>query len=137
MDASYDLLHTLTGTRITFSPFTTIEGKAAVGIQTVCGGNWGCATRTPEEARAEWRAWMSLGAVDLRKKLVSEGCTYTREADGTVSMSVCVSSYDYDYTPEKYAPEGYVFARHALGERDEYMSRDEVSWVLYFKPVAA
>lgn len=131
MEAAYELHHSLTGTRITFTPFTNIYGEAVVGIQMVCGANYGTATRTPEEARVQWQAWLKVGALDLRKFMVEDGMAYTREADGRVSLPMTVGQRLPNLS--KYAPQGYAFDCYSYEARDAGLSSDENSVRIYFK----
>jgi len=136
-NSEYQLYHSLTETTVTFSTGTGWDGEAKVYISTTVGnGNWSGDGVTPAAAREFWKAWLRLGAVDLRKHAVIDGSVYKREAGGLISSGlICTRYEDVDFA--KYAPKGYAYARHEDGGRDEYMASKEVSYKLYFKPVAA
>lgn len=135
---AHDLYHPQTKTTISFKAYTSYDGEAEVSVNanTPATKSWSTRSCTPAEAREIWKAWLKVGAVDLRKSAVIDGRVYKREANGCVSSGLLCTRYD-DVDFDKYAPAGFEYDRHEDGGRDEYMSSKEVSYRIYFKPVAA
>lgn len=130
--AAVSLYHPHTHTTVQFTPYA--DGTVSV-CSTFGTHGWSSHTMSTLEAREFWKAWLKLGAVDLRKHVVIDGAIYKREADGTISSGLCASIYDYpDFA--KYTPKGYTFKDARVADRDDGLDHDEISYTLWFARAA-